>query len=358
MKVISKYISKEIIRIFLICQFIFILLFLVIDFIQKLDSFIEAQVPFSLTLTYFLYKIPFIVEQMIPVATMISIIVAVCLMKKNMEVMAMRACGLDILKVFMPVIFIAFILSLFSFFLSEAIMPYSNSRQNEIWEVEVKKQTPAGFFGGTQIWYKSKNNIYWIKHFDAKTNTMDEPTFYLFDDQFHLTKKINGETCKWENGIWEIENARVETLEKDDTYSIKKVDRILFNIPETPDTFIRNMQKPEDMSYTQLKKHAEKIRAEGYDNTADLVNLNRKIAFPFISVVLAILAIPIGLWDKSHGIPLSITIGIGTCFLLWVAMGFSDALGLAGILPPLLSAWAANILFALLGTNLLMLIKR
>ena len=172
MKVISKYILKEIGRVFLLCQCIFILIFLVIDFVQKIDNFVKAEVPFSYTLAYFLYKIPFIVQQMIPVAMMISIIIVICLMKKNMEIMAMKACGLDILKVFMPVIFFSLVLSLFSFFLSEAIIPYTSSRQNEIMEVKVRKRTPDSFYGSTQIWYKSKNNIYWIKHFDVKTKTM------------------------------------------------------------------------------------------------------------------------------------------------------------------------------------------
>ncbi len=358
MKVISKYILKEIIRIFLLCQLIFILLFLVIDFIQKINTFIKAEVPLTTTLAYFLYKIPFYSENMIPVATMISIIVVICLMKKNMEIMAMKASGMDILKVFMPVIFISIILSLFSFFLSESIIPFTNSRQNEIWEVQVKKHSPEGFYGSTQIWYKSKNNIYWIKYFDAKTKTMKGPTFYLFDDQFHLTEKIKGKTCQWKNGVWEIKNAVIQKLKSDGTYSLKKLDRILFKIPETPATFIRKMKEPEDMNYAELKKHAERARAEGYDNTADLVNLYSKISFPFITTVFAILAIPIGLWQKLSGVPLSVAIGMAAGFLFWVVMGFADALGIAGILPPILSAWTANILFMLVGTNLLMNIKK
>ncbi len=358
MKILTKYISKEIVRIFLLCQFIFILLFLVIDFVQKIDNFVKADVPLFSTLAFFLYKIPFISEQMIPVAMMISIIFVICLMKKNREIMAIKASGLDILTVLKPVFIISVIMSLFSFFLSEAIIPYSSSRQNRIWEVEVKKQSPAGFYGGTQIWYKSKNNIYWIKYFDSKLKTMNEPTFYLFDDQFSLIQKINGESCRWVNDTWEIKNAKIQSLESDNSYSLKKMDHLPFKILETPDTFTRRMKKPEDMTYTQLKKHAEHVKAGGYDNTTDMVNLYRKIAFPFVSIVLAIYAIPIGLWEKINGIPLSITIGIAFCFLLWVTMGLSGALGLAGTLPPFISAWTANILFSLVGINLLMNLKK
>jgi lipopolysaccharide export system permease protein len=357
MKIITKYISKEVSKIFILCQFIFILLFLVIDFIQRIDNFVEAGVPFATVIIYFIYKIPFITEQMIPVATMISVIIVICLMKKNREIMAMKACGLDIFKVFMPAIFISIMLSIFSFILSDTIIPYTSSRHNRIWEVEVKKQDPTGFYESTQIWYKSDNNIYWIKYFDAKTKTMEKPVFYFFNDQFILIKKIKGETGRWINNRWEIENASIQTLKNDD-YLIEKTALLPLSIPETPEMFIKKIKKPEDMSYGQLKRHAEKVKAEGYDNKADLVNLNRKLAFPFIAAVLALLAIPIGLWEKLNGIPLSITIGIAACFLLYVIMGFARALGLAGVFPPMLSAWTANILFLLVSANLIMNIKK
>jgi lipopolysaccharide export system permease protein len=295
---------------------------------------------------------------MIPVAMMISVIVVISLMKKNQEIMAMKACGLDVFRVFTPVIFISIILSIFSFILSDAIIPFTSSRQNTIWDVEIKKRDPAGLSGSTQIWYKSNNNIYWIEYFDAKTQTMRGPVFYFFNDQFALVKKIKGETGRWVNNKWEIEKAKIQTLAGENDYHFEKSDKVLIDIPETPEMFIKKIKKPEDMSYRQLKRQAEKVRAEGYDNTADLVNLYRKLAFPFITAVIALLAIPIGLWEKINAIPLSIAIGIAACFLLYLVMGFAGAIGLAGILPPFLSAWTANVLFALAGTNLIMNIKK
>ena len=354
MKVITKYISKEIITFFLLCHFIFILLYLVIDFINKLDRFVDAGVSLSLTLFYFLYKIPTMVVQMTPVATMISIVVVLCIMKKNKEVMAMKTCGLNLLKAFQPVVMISLIISVSSLFLAEVIVPYTSTKSNEIMEIDVKKRPQASF----QHWYKSNNNIYWIKYFDIKSKTMKYPTFYFFDDHFRLTKRIKGETASWSNGAWKIENVKILTLGKDNQYSTKKMSSYILKIPETPGTFIKKMKEPEDMSYRELKKHAEKIKAEGYDNTAALVELHMKLAYPFIGSVFALIAIPIGLWQKTSGIPLSITLGILTCFLFWLVMGSARALGLAGVLPPFLSAWMANILFSLSGIYLLMNVKK
>ena len=352
MKVITKYILKQIIKVFLLCHLIFILLYLIADFIQKVDDFVVAGVSVTTTLQFVICRIPTMMVQIItPAATLISIIVVICQMKKNKEIMAMKACGLDLHKVFQPVIVFSIITSIFTLFLAEEVVPYTNARSTEIQQIEVRKRPQASF----QEWYKSNKNIYWIKHFDIETKTIDDPVFYFFDDNFNLIKKISGKSCRWVNGEWEIKDAKIQTMENG---KIPPEPRYILDIPETPETFISKMRKPDDMNYAELKRRAKKYRAQGYDNTTDLVNLYMKLSYPFMGVVFALIAIPLGLWEKIKGIPLSITLGMLTVFLLFVTMGIAKALGSNGTLPPILAAWTANILFSFSGIYLLMSIKK
>ena len=356
MKVTTRYLTKEIIRLFIICQFIFISLFFIAEFILKLDNFSRADAPLSLAVTYILCRIPEIVVHITPPATMISIIVVLCIMKKNKEIMAMKACGLNLHKTLQPVLMVALIISFFTIFLSEIIVPHTSARKDEIWEIEVNKRAQATF----KEWYKSphQNDIYWIRHFNIKTNTINDPVFFFLNDQFRLTKKISGKTCKWIDEEWVVEDARIQTRDEEGDYTIRQEPVYILDIPETPDTFIAKMEEAEAMSYPELKRRAEKMKAEGYDNTQELVNLHSKLAYPFVSAVLAIIAIPLALWEKQKAIPLAITLGIMTSFLAWMTMEFAKAFGQSGILPPLIAAWTSNILFALIGTNLLMNLKR
>jgi lipopolysaccharide export system permease protein len=132
----------------------------------------------------------------------------------------------------------------------------------------------------------------------------------------------------------------------------------LLEIPETPETFIRKIKEPEDMSYQQLRKYAETVKNEGYDNTGYLVDMDLKLAFPLISLVLALMGIPIALELKIGGMPLAIAVGVGLCFLYMFSMAFSRSLGLSGILPPFLAAWTANLIFILFGIYLIMNLRR
>jgi lipopolysaccharide export system permease protein len=333
-------------------------MFLVIDLVQKLDNFFVANVSRGKILSYFLYKIPYITVQMMPIAVLIAVIIVFCILKKNNEIMAMKACGLDILRLSQSIIIASLLLSIVSFLLSELIVPYSSSKCNEIWDMEVEKQDPTRFYGSDQIWYKTSNAIYWIRHFDSVGNIMQNPIFYFFDKDFHLIMKIEGKRGIWENGVWKIEEGIIQKIQDDGDYEVTKFVDFFLEIAETPDTFKRRIKQPEDMSYQQLKRYAETVGSEGYDNTEYLVDLNLKLSFPLISLVLALLGIPVALKLKKGGMALAVSIGIGFCFLYYVVMGFSRSLGLSGILPAVFSAWTANLLFIFLGVYLMMDLER
>jgi lipopolysaccharide export system permease protein len=86
--------------------------------------------------------------------------------------------------------------------------------------------------------------------------------------------------------------------------------------------------------------------------------MNVKIAFPLISVILVLIAIPVSLRLQRGGTPLAVSIGIAVCFLYLVLLGFSRSLGLSGTLPPFLAAWLANIVFLLIGVYLMSDLER
>ena len=146
-----------------------------------------------------------------------------------------------------------------------------------------------------------------------------------------------------------IQDGVIQEATEDGSYQVKKFDDLYLELPETPETFIRGVKRPEDMSYRQLKRHSLKVRKEGYDNTRYLVDMHMKISFPIVNLILVLTGMPIALGLKKGGTPLAVSLGIGICFLYMVTLGVSRSLGLAGLLPPVLSAWAANLIFLFFG---------
>lgn len=358
MKTLSKYLIKEFARFFFVFEAVFVFIYLVIDFLQKIDNFIEAEVSGSFVFLYFLYKTPFITVQMVPATIAITIIVMFSIMRKSREIIALKACGINLFKVSQILVFAGSVVGLIVFLISEIVVPSTSSRSNLIWNQDVEKQDPGLFHGSDQIWYRGPDRIYWIREFDPRNQTMEKPTLFFFDSAFRLVKRIEGKKGSWENGRWKLEDAIVQELDEKGSYRIEKKAELYLDLPEGPESFSKGSKRPEEMGFWQLKHYADGVREEGYDNSKYLVDMHIKIAFPFICLVLVIMSIPVALELKWGGAPLAISVGIGICFLYVLTLGFSRSLGLMGAIPPVLSAWLANLVFSLAGVYLMMRVKR
>ena len=364
MKTLPKYLTKEFFKLLFLCLIIFISIYLIIDFVLKLDNFIKARAQTSIVLDYYISITPLVITQMLPVATLISVIIMFSLLKKRNELMAMKASGLNIFRVTQPIFVSAILLGMTLFLLSEIVVPYTALKTNEIWDIEVDKRDPTQFHGISQKWYKGSNAIYWMRRFDYANQSMESPTFYFFDDSFRLIKRIDGQRAVWEHGRWAVEKAITLEVTPDCGYRTEKFETepLFLPLEETPETFLMSFGKkdedPENMSYWQLKRYAQRVIMEGYDNTEYVVYMNYKIAFPFIILIMVLMGIPISLKLEKAGIPLAISVGVGLWLLYVVVLALTRSLGLLGILPPILSAWLANLIFLFLGIYLMMKVER
>ncbi|RLA86880.1 MAG: hypothetical protein DRG34_06075 [Deltaproteobacteria bacterium] len=112
MRVISRYIILELIKIIAICLGVVIALYLVIDFFERIDDFLEAKLPLSLALRYFLLKLPLIVQQGIPMGVLMGTLISLGLMARSNELLALKAAGVSPALVVGPILTLALLLSL------------------------------------------------------------------------------------------------------------------------------------------------------------------------------------------------------------------------------------------------------
>lgn len=354
MGLLGRYFSKEMLKYLGIFLFALVFIYLTVDFTQKIDNFIHANVPTGPMLSYFAYKVPYVIIQMVPIAVVLSVVVTLCLMKKNHEITAMKACGLSVVQLSRPIILVSISIAVIAFLISEFIVPLTSSRSNEIWNIEVNKRIQTSFYGKEHIWYKSEDAIYWIRAFDPEKEVMEDITFYFFDNSFRLVKRVDARKGVWTGRLWKIHNGIIQNAVSTNGFDLSRFDEMPLKIREGPDAFFRTVSRPEEMSYWQLKRYAERIRMEGYDATRYLVDMNIKLAFPMINLVMILIGIPIALSVKKGGIPLAVFLGVAACFLYLVVFGFARSLGLSGALPPVLSAWFANAAFFFLGSYLIL----
>jgi lipopolysaccharide export system permease protein len=355
MSTLGRYLTSQYFKFLGICHAVFISLYLIVHFFDRIDNFAEADAATSKMAAFFLLQIPFIAAQMLPPAAMIALIITFSIMERNNETVALKACGISLGALCRPVLGVSTLLAIVLFLLSEVIVPISSTAANRIWRLDVQKQGNLQVTGRHQIWFKGSSCIYHIPFLDSAKGLMMNPTFYFLDDSFNLVKKIDAKRAGWRQGVWELQDGISLEGTGGGEYVLKRFERMSLALPEAPESFIAERRKPEEMNLWELRAFAREVRDEGYDAGPYFVDLNIKLAFPAVLIIMSLLAPPIALWRRRLSTPVAVSAGAAACFIYLLVLGASRALGIAGLLPPLAAGWAPNAIFLLIGIWLIVL---
>jgi lipopolysaccharide export system permease protein len=277
-------------------------------------------------------------------------------LSKHNEIVAMKANGISLYRMVLPVLTIGIIICAFLFLFSEFVTPQSYYKAEYIRLVEVQKQEALGTLKQNQIWYRGKRGIYNFNMFDIKTNTLNGVTINYLDENFILKKRVDAHKAQWKNNQWVFQNVLITTFQEGSFPVLVQEAAKVIDLPETPADF-KTVQKDADkMGFFELRQYIRKLQSEGYDATRYLVDLHGKIAISLVSILLIIVGISFSLRsERSGGVAQSISAGVIIGFSYWLIFAFSLSLGRSGIISPILSAWLSNILF---GAAAVIMIRR
>jgi lipopolysaccharide export system permease protein len=348
MSILDRYCVKEFLRYLLIIVVSFVSLYLIIDFFEKTRMFLSNQATIYQMASFFVCSIPMIIWQILPASILMAALVSFGALSRHSEIIAMKACGVSLYRTAAPIIAIAGLLCCLSFVISEFVTPYTNQKADQIILVEIQKQVRAGAFRENQIWYRGKEGIYNFKVFDRRTNRLQGITIYTVDSQLHLIKRIDAERGEWQDGKWIFYNVVATSFQPGAFPEMQIIPSQVMSLPEQPDNFLSAQKDAENMGYLELRRYIREIQSEGYDATSYRVDLNGKLAFPLVTIIMAIIGLASALRGESRGSQAQgLAAGIVIGFSYWIVFAFTISLGRAGVLPPLLAAWSANILFGL-----------
>jgi lipopolysaccharide export system permease protein len=353
LKILDKYILKEFFRFFVITFLALIALFLIVDFFERIRMFLSNNASFTQMVSYFLFSIPLITSYVLPPTVLLSTLMTFSSLSKFHEITAMKANGINIYRITLPIFFFSLITAVFYFYFNEMITPASVQKTTYIKNVEVKKQKTPGVFKQNEIWYYSKDAIYNFKMFDIDKNILRGVTINYLNPDASLLSRIDAQNAEWKNDRWFFYNLLITNFDENKNPVLEWSRERIINIPEKPEDFKVMQKDVEKMGYFELRKYVKKIQSEGFDAKEYIVDIYGKIAFPFVMLIMVSIAVPFSLrLERSGGVMQSIGVGVFIGFSYWIVHAFSMSLGKAEILPAFIAAWTANILFSVIAAFL------
>jgi LPS export ABC transporter permease LptG/LPS export ABC transporter permease LptF len=365
--ILDEYVMGSFLRNFVLVLLTMVSLFLIFTFFELIGDIIRNRTPLVTVGDYLLNLVPFILYNVTPICSLVAVLITFGGLSRTSEMTAMKATGTSLYRIVAPALVVAALLSAALFVFDEAYLPAANRRQEAL--LSVIKGKPAQTFlrpdrkwmsgetGGSQT---EPTRIFYYQFFDADRDVFANITVFEFHpgNFDHLSGRIFASSAHWDANAkaWIFENGWQRTflpdgrLEDYRTFSSST----FAEIHEQPSYFKKEDRQSQEMSYTELSSYITDLRQSGFDTTRLRVALDRKIAYPLITFVMAILAVPFSLSSGKRGSLTGMATAIGVAITYWVIGGIFENLGNVNSLPAALAAWSPDLLFAMVGSYLLL----
>jgi len=346
--VLARHLVREFLRTFALTVAAFVAIYVIVDFFDRLDSFLRRDAPTGAVVRIFLFKLPLVLTQVTPVAVLAGGLVGLGLLARQNEFVALRACGVSIWQIAAPLLAVGALISVALLAWNETVVPYSAHRWHTIENLEIKKRV-ATVFTGHDIWYHGRAGFYNIDRVVPRRNALYGLTVYQLGPDFSPARLIEAEAATWDGTGWQLAGARTREFGPEGVREIPALPAG-FVLPETFDDFRVISVEAEELSYGMLRRQINELRRKGVDASESRVDLHLKLALPAASFIMMLLAVPLAAAGRRiTSLAASIGLGFAVGFGYFVVVAFARALGQTGTLPPVVAAWAANGLFALVG---------
>lgn len=360
MKILHQYIARQFFQVFSLTLTSFVCLYLLIEFFDRISDFMIKGATVSQYILYALGKTPAVLIQVAPLSVLLTTFIILARLSRNNELTALFAGGISLRRIIIVLLLATALITSVLLLLENSLVPLGGKTANHIWMVELggEKQTAVS---QNRIWIREQGRFIQVGMADPESRSLQQIKLFKIDQEQMPVERVDARSAHYsETEGWQGEEIVVHSFSPDSTaVEFSKFAEMPIELNKSPEDFvqIRNTLSQEK-SLFELSRLIDKLKREGFNTLRFECDLQQRLAAPFTCLVMAIFGIPFALSrgrDSSFTLGISLSIAVGVIF--HVANSALLAFGYADALPPLLAAWAGNLLFSLLGLVMLLSIR-
>ncbi|OGR30522.1 MAG: LPS export ABC transporter permease LptG [Desulfobacca sp. RBG_16_60_12] len=358
-RILENYVAREFLKLMGLSLVTFVSLFIIVDFFEKIDRLVRAQLGPGALLAYLILKLPFAIGQVLPAAVLLGVMLTFGLMSRSHETMAIRTSGLNILSLIRPTIIYSGVVVLLLLALNLYLIPWSQGRLDLFWQTQVDKKPPRNLHNLEHFWYKGDQAIYNIVMFRKDIQTLEGVKIYLFDRQFHLVQIIAAARAQWQEDHWRFSEGYVQFFAPGTgAVTGEKFQQRDLVLTEHPKDFADLEKKVTEMDVNELYHYTARLERDGYKSTPYRVDLYSRFSMALTPLILVILGLGLALRHERIHLTSMVAVGLGFMFVYWLFFGFCASFGQAGSIPALLAVIAPHLAFGGVAARLLRQVTR
>jgi LPS export ABC transporter permease LptF/LPS export ABC transporter permease LptG len=359
-RILDHYVTTSYGRVLMLAAAALIGIFYISTFLDLSDKVFKGDATWAMLGKYILFITPQYLYFIIPLAVLVATLVTISVLTKNNELIVMKACGISLYRIALPMVVCAVGAGLVLFALEETILGPSNRRAERLNDA-IRQRISAADAINRQWVVGSRGEIYHYDFIDPKTQRMLGLSVFEFAPGMErISRRTFAERASVDAAaptLWHLERGWTRAFPTTGTEwpfsAFEKADQTL----DAMTTFVTEPPDARFMGYQQLREYTERLRAGGFDVLDQDVALAAKLAFPFVTIILTLMAVPFAVMTGRGGAMAAIGIGIGLALTYWIAISVFAAMGTGGLVTPLIAAWAPNMLFGAAAVYLLLTVR-
>jgi len=336
----------------------FLVLLLVFTLFELLGDILRNQTPPIVVVEYLLNASPYLLYSVAPLIMLLTVLITFGLMNRANEITAIKATGTSVYRIVTPVLVASAMVATGLFFADQFYLPHTNKRQEALHN-QIKGKPAQTYLRPDRRWiFGQHNDIYYYQFFDTDRDQFANLTIFQLDPaSFAITQRIHAERAHWADSMsrWIYEQGWERSLHGAAIASYRTFDVSTFpQLSEAPSYFKKEVKQYSEMNYEELRRYIRDLQQSGFDVVRLRVQLNEKLSYPLITLIMAALAVPFSLSAARKGAITGVAVAVVIAVVYTVLSRLFEAMGNISELPPALAAWSPDLIFSLVGAYLIL----
>jgi LPS export ABC transporter permease LptG len=378
---LDRYIARSWLGNVALVMLAFAAIYFLADFMDLIDDFQHNKVPPGVVVRYYAFHVFQILFTVAPVAVLVGVLVTFGVLARHNEVTAMKAGGVSVYRIALPVLGMGLAASALLYAAQEWVLPQTNKASAAERNV-IKGRAAQSSDQYDRRWMLASDDRFYnfeyiIERERAPRRGVAEPAagsefsvhgFSVYDVdpvRWRLEERLFAARAIWSGGegVYDLEHGyrrttgRASTLASFRSQRVRAIGREPGGEIERPEYFKREEKPSDTMRFGELRAYIASLEVRGFDVARLRVQLHRKLAFPMVGLVMTLLAIPFSFVVARRGALYGIGIAIVIAIVYWAVLATFEALGNNALLHPSLAAWAPNLIFGSAGLYLILTLE-
>ena len=358
-QVVDRYVLKSFLFWFGLLLIGLVLMTHVYTFFELLSDIVKNQIAMTRVFTYLFFLTPKLIFDLAPMSVLVAVLITFGILTKHNEITAMKASGVSLYRLAVPVLVAALLMSGGLFAFAHYYVPDANRKQDAI-RKEIKGKPVQTYLHPDRKWVfdPGLNNdpkVFYFKYIDGAQKLMSWPQVFELDPaNFRVHKHISAEKARWEPTLrtWVFENgwSREDPGGRHEKFTNFAGQSATFQeLDEQPDYFLQEVLQDQQMNYKQLAEYIRELQRSGIDTIALQVSFYRKFALPLFALVMALISVPFAFLAGNRGAMAGVGVSFAIAIAYWTLGTLFEQLGDVNLLPAALAAWSPDVIFAMFG---------